>query len=491
VRDGPGARATLVAVAFGIAILALRAPGIGERSIWLDEALTASRALRGPGAIIGIAERNENPPLYTLLVAGWTRGFGISETALRVPSLLASAAASAWLVLLVWRLFGGEAAVYAGLLVAASDPQLFYAREARSYALLGLLCVASFSLYVRLLEQPSWPLAIGVGVVNAAAMYTHFTIGFAFVAQALCALAFLRAQRRGVALYAASQALALALFLPWLDELRDNAPTAGRFWLAPPGLAAVRALVSELAGGGLALVLSLLVVVAAAAASFSPRVPVDAQRTRRMAIAAAWAVVPIALGFIVSQRIPVFLLRYELYAVLGWIALVAASTAFLPAPRALRASLALAIAAACAAQLDWQRVRGGDWRRAVELAVDVSTPDTAIVVSPSYACVPFAYYADPEAFADPDHTLERLAARRVVCADEDRAITGTELKWPERVVALAGDDADGGRPSWLDGMVLDGYEAAGDGDLGGVRYAVLRRVVRRGAAPERSAEAGR
>jgi mannosyltransferase len=461
-----------------LAIAALRAPGIGERSLWLDEALTASRALRTPSAIVAGAASNQNPPLYTLLVAGWASLFGVSEVSLRLPSLLASAAAAALLVLLVWRRLGGEAAIYAALLLAASEPQLYYAREARSYAVLGLLCVASFLVYLELLERPTWPRAMALGLLNAAAMYTHFAIGFAFVAQAAYALLDLRRGARAVAFYALSQLLALAIFLPWVDALRANAPEAGQFWLAPPGLPALRSVVFDLAGGRWAIALSLLVVACAGWTLLSRGRRIPAARARTLAVLAAWAIAPVALGFLVSQWTPVFLLRYQLYAGLGWIALVAALAASLPLPRALRAGAVAAIALAAASHLDWGRVRGADWRSASELAVGAASSDAAIVVAPSYACLPFAYYADPEAFADAERTLERLASRRVFCVEASDAVDGARLGWPQRVIALVGNDAGERLPAWLEVLERDGYQPAGDGDVGGVRYGVLRRIAR-------------
>jgi mannosyltransferase len=474
------------AVLAALAVLAIGAPGIGHRSLWLDEALTASRALRGPRAIVAVAQNDQNPPAYTLFLSAWVGLFGTSEAALRVPSLLAAAATAALLLLFVWRWFGGEAASYAVLLLAASEPHLYYAREARAYAVLGLLCVASYSVYLGLLERPTWRRALALAAVNALALYTHLAIGLAFVAQAVCALLYVRTNRRTVALYAASQLLAGAAFLPWLTALWRNLPVAGVFWLAPPDEARLWSVVAELAGGRAALIASLIAVAVFVIAALAGRTRtiVTSGDRRRLAVLAAWSVLPVASAFAVSQWIPVFRLRYELYASLGWFALLGAVLASLSMPRVARVAFALVIAAASASTLDWQRMRSPDWRRAAAFAVDTASARSAIVVSPSYQCLPFAYYADPEAFADAERTLERLARRRVACVMTETEVDLDRLGRPDRVITLVGADAPPDLAALPARIRRAGYQPAGAGDLGGIAYAVFRRPPRPHATDE-------
>jgi len=441
VRLAVGRRALAGAAVAALASVALRLPGIERRSLWLDEALTVSRALRSPAENVAIARHNQNPPGYPILLSPWVAAFGTSEAAVRLPSLLASTAAAGALFLFADRFLGFEAAVYASALYLSSEPQLYYAREARPYALIQLLCVASFFLFLRMLERPRWSAAIALGVVNAAAMYCHFSIAFAFVAQLAAALVL--APRGAFALYVASQAVALALFAPWLEALRSNLPEAGRFWLAAPEADSLRRVIGELAGGSASIAIALVVLVGWGGARLAePRagrasrpVPLD-----RIATLVAWAIVPIALGYAVSQRIPTFGLRYQLYASLGWFCLVALALAELPVPPAARAGLAVAVVAAAALHLDWSRSRGADWRSAAAAAVGEVTADSAIVVAPRYGCTPFAYYAAPDAFASAD-VEAGLGRHRVVCAGDGAAADPAALGWPERVILVAASDA--------------------------------------------------
>lgn len=401
--------------------------------------------------IVAAAAVDQNPPLYNVGMRAWVALAGDSEAALRWPSIVASAATASALFLLARRFAGIEAALYASLLFAASEPELYYAREARSYAVVGLLCTVSYFLFLANLARPAWRTALALGGVNAAAAWTHFTAILALVAQLATAVVHARARPRAVALYAAGQVLALALFAPWIGPLLANLPRAGAFWLAPPTLADAREVVGELAGGEGALVAQIAVLAVAGAAlllaargaraSSPPPSAVaagDAPGTARVAVVAfaAWAVVPIALAYALSQRTPAFGTRYLLFSSLGWFLLVAAALARLPIHGALRAAAALAIAILAASQLDWHRTRNADWRAAVAFAEP--GPGTAIVVAPAWQCLPFAYYLDRASFPDEARRARALAEARVACATSPRDVAVADLARATRVVVAFG-----------------------------------------------------
>jgi len=421
--------------------LAYKLPGAGDRSLWLDEASTVSLASRSATEIVAAARVNQNPPLYTLAMRPWLALFGTSEAAARSLSTLASAATAAALFLSSRRFFGIEAALYTSLFFAASEPQLDYAREARSYALVGLFCVLSFHLFFTQLARPAWRTAVALGLVNAAAAYTHFTAILAFVAQLACAALLLPSRRRAVFQYAMGQGLALALFAPWLGALGANLPERGKFWLAPPTLALAGETVVELAGGRAALAGQLVVLAIAAGAVI--------RRGRRggedrLAVALTWAALPVIASFAISQRIPAFSLRYLLFASLGWFVAVGAATARLPAPAAARMVAAAALALASATSLGATRSRSADWRSALELTRTESGGRGVIAVAPEWQCLPYSYYLDREAFTDEPRRLARLAEARVSCITAPDELDPAQLGWPERITVVFGKDVPKG-----------------------------------------------
>lgn len=125
----------------------LRCFRLGEQSLWIDEVLTWYSA--GGVVPLGWTELRENihGPLYSLLLATWTRLAGDGEWALRLPSAVfgtLTVPAMAWLA---HRWLGRTTAIAAAWVTAFSPFMVWYAQEARNYALLILcVCVASAAL---------------------------------------------------------------------------------------------------------------------------------------------------------------------------------------------------------------------------------------------------------------------------------------------------------------------------------------------------------
>lgn len=120
-----------------LAAAALRLPGLGERSLWLDEAYSVWQAGRGHITIWVIERDPVHSGLYYSLLHPWLQ-LGQEEFWVRLPSVWASLLMVALVGLLGWRLAGAAAGHWAALLLAVSPLDVWYAQEARMYALLAL-----------------------------------------------------------------------------------------------------------------------------------------------------------------------------------------------------------------------------------------------------------------------------------------------------------------------------------------------------------------
>jgi mannosyltransferase len=214
-------QAPIVAIVAGITIvaLALRLPSFGD-SLWGDEVSTNYVVHGfGMGSFLDIlrSDQEGTPPLFFALT--WlTKGFDGVE-GLRVVSLLAGLAAIPLTYLLGERTVGRPAAIVGAALVALSPFQIFYATEARAYALMMLCCLlASLTLLIALDSGRSrWWVAYGLSV--AAAAYTHYTSLFVLIA--LFGWAFFARPEARKPLILANLGAAL-LFAPWVPELLDD-----------------------------------------------------------------------------------------------------------------------------------------------------------------------------------------------------------------------------------------------------------------------------
>lgn len=154
---------------------ALRLAAVHE-SLWLDELHTAWTVADGFQSIVPRAAIGNQSPLYFLLVWAWTTFAGLNELAVRTPSLLAGLLLVAGVCEVVRRWTGSDAAGLCAALLAAVDGNcVFYAQEARTYALVQLVALGQAAAFRQVLETPTvrWRLAFAAGSI--AMYYLHYT----------------------------------------------------------------------------------------------------------------------------------------------------------------------------------------------------------------------------------------------------------------------------------------------------------------------------
>ncbi|MDG4859050.1 glycosyltransferase family 39 protein [Streptomyces sp. T-3] len=145
-------------------------------SMWRDEAVSYDMAHRSlPDLWATLAQADAVHGLYYLLLHGLfsTSGDADPLLVLRLPSVLATAAAAGTLALLGRRLAGPRAGLLAGVIFAVLPPVQRYAQEGRSYAVVCMLVVWASYLLVRSVEMRSHRMWAGYGAVSLAACLLH------------------------------------------------------------------------------------------------------------------------------------------------------------------------------------------------------------------------------------------------------------------------------------------------------------------------------
>lgn len=273
---------------------ALRLPFLDGSSLWFDETYTAGVVdAGGLGAVwdrIGATE--STPPLFYLLTWGWARSAGDSgEATLRTVSALASIAATPVAYLALRRLVGRVPALCAAAIVAVSPVLVWFALDARSYALLALCSLLSIWAFGALLERLSTGRLALWALAAAATIWTHYYGGFLVLAEVLALLWLRPAALRATVLAAGAVLVALLPLVAMVREqtgderagfiaqtgfldrseqvVREFATGANvpRTWLEAVGLALF------LAGGAAGLAVALRVALAARRAGAAERAP--------------------------------------------------------------------------------------------------------------------------------------------------------------------------------------------------------------------------
>jgi len=206
-----------------VAALALRWANVGQ-ALFGDELFTYEIATRPTlgGVRDGVRSNVEIPPPLFVVVAWVVQHLGDPTLWLRVPSLIASVATVPLIYLLAERTVGRRAAVVGAWFFALSPLAIFYSTEARAYALMTLLVVLATLALLKAIETNDWRWWTTLALLDAAALYSHYTSIFVLSAQAVWALWFHRSLARPLVI---AHAAALLLFLPWVPSMLDDQGT--------------------------------------------------------------------------------------------------------------------------------------------------------------------------------------------------------------------------------------------------------------------------
>lgn len=197
---------------------AIRLYRLGDDSLWNNEILSHQRATVNPRAAYTLLKEGTHPPGYSQGVLRPWLFFGDSEWMQRLPSAVFGVVTVALTAVLGVRLAGRHAGLIAAAVLAVMPLHLYYSREGRMYALLGLVTIAWIMALVRAHERGTradWAIYT---VLGAACLYTHYYAAFAVLSVVtVTALWELRVglSSRTRDWFLATTAIGV-LFLPWL-----------------------------------------------------------------------------------------------------------------------------------------------------------------------------------------------------------------------------------------------------------------------------------
>jgi hypothetical protein len=212
----------------------LRLFRIGANSLWFDEAFSWIVARQPAWAILTQRLEPILPPLYHFLLHFWAR-LGESEAALRAFSALCGVLTIPVMYILGRKLFSPASGLAAALLTAMLPFQIYYAQEARLYALVVLLSALMLWAFVRSWQGTTYGTWVGFGLLTAINLYVHYFTVFslaAFHGFTLLARPCDRRCWRGLLL---SDLVAMVFVGPQLPSAwAQTQRVATHFWLPPP-----------------------------------------------------------------------------------------------------------------------------------------------------------------------------------------------------------------------------------------------------------------
>jgi mannosyltransferase len=410
--------------AFG---LILRLQGLAAASLWSDEAFSAYWIHRSlsfiwtDGLVI-----ETTPPLYYMLLKGWAIIFGSDDWSLRLFSAVASTATIPLVFLLASEIFGAAAGVAAALAFALLPMQLFYAQEARVYALLPLFYAMTLLALWRFVGAARAGLAAshrGALVVYALGLvlliYGHATSVFTVAALSACGLLLLAgtaAGRKALPGFILANAAVALLSVPQLYAILMQAGRQDLNWIQPPDLVALLNVMTNLLVDPVTpQSLFRISCIVSAVATLLLAVLLPFLRLGRMA---ALLLIGVPMLFFLTVVGLSFLSPFLIPRITIWfgvpIAVLAGAALVSTAPVWLRGGLALALAACIGLGMQGVYVRvlddKDDWRGLMAYMLPRMAPDDVIAAGPGTSMLPVLHYANG-AFGHPARPLFRWEPR--------------------------------------------------------------------------------
>ncbi len=149
--------------------LALRFYNLTYHSLWFDEAISVYWARQSVPRILEVGltlVEDRLPPLYYLLLKGWTTLVGFSEFGVRSLSALVGTLLVPIIAAIAATLFNRRVALITALLVALSPFLIWYAQETRMYAPAVLFSALTVWACLRFCESAPTLLDVGQPMAN-------------------------------------------------------------------------------------------------------------------------------------------------------------------------------------------------------------------------------------------------------------------------------------------------------------------------------------
>src|SRR3989344_418350 len=197
----------------------LRLRVIVKDDLWYDEAFTGLLMRVGKEESWKIVTDDPHPPLYYLMLKGWTTVFGVNDFALRSLPVLFGILLIVVIYYLVKELFNKETADIAAFLAAVNPFLIAYSVEARSYMFYGFMT----TLAAYFLVKRKFNLFVIVLVIS---LFVHYMFA-AFLPVLLVYYAFIiirekRGILKGLLRLVPLAAIAVFLYFPVLTDPANN-----------------------------------------------------------------------------------------------------------------------------------------------------------------------------------------------------------------------------------------------------------------------------
>ena len=296
-----------------------------------DEPFSIFHAQLPISNIIHILSKGNNPPLYEIFLHYWIQCFGISEIAVRMPSLIFSTASAIFVFKIGIAFFPRYTAICSALFFTLANYNINLAQEARVYAMFGLFTAAAMFFFLKIIMEKYeiknyWWLL----VFDTLLIYCHYFGFFIIIIQILSIISIQEILKKSFKQFLLFYIVLMVLYIPNIPTLWHQFFTSSSngTWLGPPtGLVSLYDMLWRFSNAPVTTVLSILMLFFAILLFIYKNDYLLISPKYKILL--LWFLFPFLFMFGISFWIPMFLDRYLVFVSIAYYLLLGLTISFL------------------------------------------------------------------------------------------------------------------------------------------------------------------
>ncbi len=207
----------------------LRLININSEQLWHDEAISIYIAALINDDFWQVIINDIHPPIYYIILKGWTNLLGDSVFSGRLLSVVFSVLTQPILYFIGKSLKNEKFGIILCLFHSISPFSIYFANEIRSYSLLSLIFTISLFFSIKCLKNPNdFKFYCYLGISGIFLIYTHY-MGVIYLGSLYLGLIFINFRKNLKVKYIlASVSISILFYIPWLpyaiEDLISGAP---------------------------------------------------------------------------------------------------------------------------------------------------------------------------------------------------------------------------------------------------------------------------
>jgi hypothetical protein len=383
--------ASILVLNFVLKIIFIDVPEIGG-----DEPFTLFYANADLEFFFDILKHENNPPLFTLLLKGWISIFGDSVLSVRFLPLIFSTLTAGIIYQLGRNFYSRRIGILAALTFTFANYHIYFAHEARPYALFGLLTVLSMNSFFKIVVWDQKKQLLVLAAINAFLIYNHFFGFFVLFIQGICFLSISNFRSTSFKHLFISWGLTILAYIPYLPILWTRfSESTGGTWVEQPTANALYSNIRKFSNEPVVAVLFLALLFAALLLSIIKKRESKGIGAKPLIL---WFFVPYLLMFALSFKMPMFLDRYLVYLSFGFYFLVAYTVDYLFRNRPLKLIVSGATIVLMLITTNLKSGNERDNKSVIEFLHTDRKNESIVIICPDWHKLLFSYHYNQEYF---------------------------------------------------------------------------------------------